>query len=81
MYLTFSTKVLNNLNNLSIKYTQPSWSVIKQQIYFTVELQELLRQFWETYRLNCIHLLSNAFSKTWLFTQNRLSSLLVLHYN
>ena len=42
IYLTFSTNVLNNLNNLSVKYIQPSESAIKQRIYFTVEFQELL---------------------------------------
>ena len=79
VYFTFFTNVLNNLNNLSVTYIQPSESAIKQRIYFTLEFQELLHQFWETYGLN-IHLLSNAFTKTWLFTRNRISSLLVLHY-
>ena len=69
IYFTFSTNVLNNLNNLSIKYIQPS--------YFTVECQELLHdlhQLWETYRLN-IHL--NVFNKIFhaSFTTNRVMNI------
>ena len=69
-----ATSLLSSVASLAIKYLLNQVNpAVNQRIYFTVEFQELLHQFRET-RLN-IHSLSNAFTKTWFFTRNRISSL------
>ena len=69
-----ATSLLSSVASLAIKYILNQVNpAVNQRIYFTVEFQELLHQFRET-RLN-IHSISNAFTKTWLFTRNRISSL------
>ena len=68
-----ATSLLSSVASLAIKYILNQVNpAVNQRIYFTVEFQELLHQFRET-RLN-IHLLSNAFTETWLYTRNRISS-------
>ena len=69
-----ATALLSSVVSLAIKYILNQVNpAVNQRIYFNLEFQELLHQFRET-RLNIL-LLSNAFTKTWLFTRSRISSL------